>query len=138
MLVSLKDASELVGKHRSTLHRAMVAGRLSYSVGDNGDRLIDTSELDRVYGIQQTAPESRNDASSDQCNDTKLAELRAQLELERAKAVLLTDQVRDLREDRDRWRSMAEQSTRLLTDGSHKESSGFWKRLFRRFPHRFT
>lgn len=132
MLVSLKDASELVGKNRSTLHRAMVAGRLSYSVGDNGDRLIDTSELDRVYGVQQTAPEQRNDASGDQCNDTQLAELRVQLELERAKAVFLSDQVKDLREDRDRWRSMAEQSTRLLTDGSRKEGPGFLKRLFRR------
>jgi hypothetical protein len=131
MLVGLKRASQLVGRDRSTLHRAMVKGKLSYSIGESGERLIDTSELHRVYGIQGEATEPCNDAHATHCNNAQLVELSAQLEIERVKVALLTDQLQDVRNDRDRWRSMAEQSSRLLTDQREKESRGFWRRLFR-------
>ncbi|MDA8308101.1 MAG: hypothetical protein M0Z81_14915 [Deltaproteobacteria bacterium] len=133
MLVGLKRASQLVGKDRSTLHRAMVKGKLSYSTSESGERLIDTSELHRVYGIQGAAVEPCNDAPATHSNDAQLTELRAQLETERVKVALLTDQLQDVRDDRERWRSMAEQSNRLLTDLREKKPTrGFWKRLFRR------
>jgi hypothetical protein len=48
-LVGLKRASELTGKNQSTIHRAMKAGRLSYSLSDSGERLLDTSELTRRH-----------------------------------------------------------------------------------------
>ena len=34
----------------------MKTGRLSYSTGTKGERLIDTAELDRVFGIKTVAP----------------------------------------------------------------------------------
>ena len=49
-LVSVGLAMGLTGKGRSSLYRDMAKGRLSYSSGADGGRLIDTSELIRVYG----------------------------------------------------------------------------------------
>jgi hypothetical protein len=80
------------------------------------------SELQRLFG--EVSPESvRNDAPTGQGHATQLAEIQAQLELERAKNGLLAERIgelkardAELREDRDRWRSQAEQATRLLTD----------------------
>ena len=45
------EAARLSGRNQSTLHRAMKAGRLSYTVDAAGQRRIDTAELDRVFGI---------------------------------------------------------------------------------------
>lgn len=127
-LVGLKRASELTGKNQSTIHRAMKAGRLSFTVSEGGERLIDTSELHRVFPIQVEDMQARKDAPDMQCNDTQLAELRAHLELERLKVGMLKERIAeleeikaDLKEDRDKWRAQAEQSTRLLTDQREKQ-----------------
>src|SRR5512147_3236176 len=119
--VGLQRASELTGKSRSTIHRAMNAGRLSYERNEFGERLIDVSELQRLFG--DVRPHGvKNDAAEDRGHAEQLAETRAQLELERAKNGLLAERVEELkgreaelREDRDRWRAQAEQATRLLT-----------------------
>jgi hypothetical protein len=119
--VGLQRAAELTGKSRSTIHRAMNAGRLSYEKNESGERLIDVSELQRLFG--EVRPEDvKNDALGDRGHATQLAETRAQLELERAKNGLLAERIEELkgreaelREDRDRWRAQAEQATRLLT-----------------------
>jgi hypothetical protein len=50
--IGLRQAARLSGRNQSTLHRAMKAGRLSYAVDAAGQRKIDTSELDRVFGIK--------------------------------------------------------------------------------------
>ena len=86
-----------------------------------GERLVDVSELQRLFG--DVRPEGvRSDAPEDRGHATQLAEIRAQLELERAKHGLLAERVEELkareaelREDRDRWRTQTEQATRLLT-----------------------
>ena len=119
--VGLQRAAELTGKSRSTIHRAMNAGRLSYEKTESGERLVDVSELHRLFG--DVRPEGvRSDAPEDRGHATQLAETRAQLELERAKNGLLAERVEELkareaelREDRDRWRTQTEQATRLLT-----------------------
>jgi hypothetical protein len=61
-LVGLKRASELTGKNQSTIHRAMKAGRLSYSLSDSGERLLDTSELNRLFPVKSDDDALRNDA----------------------------------------------------------------------------
>ena len=48
--IGLRQAARLSGRNQSTLHRAMKAGRLSYTVDAAGQRRIDTAELDRVFG----------------------------------------------------------------------------------------
>jgi excisionase family DNA binding protein len=55
MSVSLAEAAQLVGLHRSNLLRAIKAGRISGVRDDNGSWRVDESELVRVYGDLRSA-----------------------------------------------------------------------------------
>lgn len=54
MQFTLTQAAQLFGKNKTTIHRAMASGRLSYTLSPEGKRLIDMSELIRVYGEPAT------------------------------------------------------------------------------------
>jgi len=126
-LIGLKEASKLTGKNPSTIHRAMKDGRISYTVSETGERVIDPAELDRVFPVTHHDATVRNDAPELASNLMQLAELRIQLEAERAKQALLQDRladkdgvIADLRtrldaEGEERRRTQA-QLTALLTD----------------------
>jgi len=49
--VGAQRAAELTGKSKSTIQRAMNNGKLSYEMDNNKRRIIDVSELERVYGL---------------------------------------------------------------------------------------
>jgi hypothetical protein len=122
-LIGLKRAAELTGKNQSTIHRAMKANRLAFTVSDDGERLIDPSELHRVFPILANAVHESTDASDVPRNNTQLIELRSELEIERVKNTALRDRLAaveadksDLQEDRNRWRMQAEQSQLFLAD----------------------
>lgn len=127
--IGLSEAARLTGRPRSTLHRAMKAGRLSYTVGPDGARLIDPAELERIYDVRQDATLAP-DAPAVAWNKSQQAEMVAQLAAERAKTAMLEarfadaqDQIGDLRARLDasetERRSEAEERRRLtamLTD----------------------
>jgi len=71
-LVGIGQAARLRGRNRSTLHRAMKDGRLSYSLDETGERRIDTTELDRVFGIK---PAGGNGAHMPQSNTAQQGEI---------------------------------------------------------------
>lgn len=48
--VTVRQATELTEKARSSLYRDMAKGRVSYRTEADGGRVVDTSELIRVYG----------------------------------------------------------------------------------------
>lgn len=48
--ISISEASRLTGKSRTTLHRLIKAGELSSCSGSKNTKLLDTSELLRVFG----------------------------------------------------------------------------------------
>ncbi|MDM7114842.1 DNA-binding protein, partial [Klebsiella pneumoniae] len=48
--VSISEAARLTGKSRTTLHRLMKAGDLSTCSGERNEKMVDTSELLRVFG----------------------------------------------------------------------------------------
>ena len=50
--IGLTEASKLTGRNRSTLHRAMKTGRLSYTKTAAGERRVEVAELERVFGIR--------------------------------------------------------------------------------------
>ncbi len=128
--VTLQRAAELTGKARSTIHRAMKSGKLSFERDATGTRLIDVAELERVFGLPPQPSEERNGAAELQRHDMHLVELRLQLELERTKATMLEERLRDMRDERDRWRSQAE---RLLTDQRERaERPRRWWQRWRR------
>lgn len=49
-MISIADAARSCGKDRRTIERHLKSGVLSYTVDATGKRVIDTSELIRVYG----------------------------------------------------------------------------------------
>ena len=48
--VSISEAARLTGKSRTTLHRLIKTGELSTCHGERNARMLDTSELLRVFG----------------------------------------------------------------------------------------
>jgi hypothetical protein len=50
MLHTIQEAVKLTGKSRRTIYDHCTQGRVSYSVGDDGRRYFETSELIRAYG----------------------------------------------------------------------------------------
>jgi hypothetical protein len=134
-LIGLTEASKLTGKDKTTIHRAMKSGRLSFTVGDDGDRQIDPAELERVFPIKlqdgepEVAPRNPKKAES---NHVQIAQLTAQLEIERTKTTALEERladknsvIDDLRRRLDREGEERRQAqarlTALLTDQRPKE-----------------
>ena len=122
MQLRLPDAAKQVGLHRSSLFRAIRAGRLSATRTEGGDYLIDTSELFRAYP-PKVEPSQPNASDASGCVEpratspaTEINELRlriATLETElRAQRDLITRLDRDkadLQGDRDAWKGQATQ-----------------------------
>lgn len=129
-LVGLKRASELTGKNQSTIHRAMKAGRLSFSLSDSGERLLDTSELTRLFPLKSD-DSLRNDASAEPRNDAQAPDLRARLTFMQQRIDALEADKADLRAERDRLLSVIETQAvqaKQLTD-QRSENAGWWRRL---------
>jgi hypothetical protein len=128
MQVKLQRAAELTGKSRSTIHRAMEKGRVSFTTSEDGERVIDTSELERAFGLLPQGEEVRNAENDTDRHEPELVELRSQLTVERERTRMLTERVDELRVERDAWRT---QATGLLGDKRERDTSGrvpFWRR----------
>ena len=118
--VALTRAAALTGKSPSTIHRAMRKGRLSYETDAHGSRLVDVSELERVFGLLPPSASLRKGDPLVHMDGAQSVQERIEIEVSRVKIATLEQRVRELaeqhdqlREDRDRWRAQAE---RLLTD----------------------
>ena len=65
--VSISEAARLTGKSRTTLHRLIKTGELSTCAGVRNSKMIDISELIRVFGdISSTAVEQSEEQVSEQ------------------------------------------------------------------------
>lgn len=117
--VGAQRAADLTGRSKSTIQRAMSAGKLSFEVDRNGRRVIDVSELDRAFGLmpQGTGAGTMN-AVNDENVEAELKRTTDLLEMERLKMRIkfLEDQVDDLkaqvedsRNQRDQWQKQATQ-----------------------------
>jgi excisionase family DNA binding protein len=139
-VLTLGQAARLTGTSKTTLTRAIRAGRLSATRRDDGGYEIDPAELSRVYTVTPATPETgtatgatvhRATGESDPPatpRDPDVTARLAALDAEVKGLRDLLDEVRanrdELRADRDDWKGRAE---RLLTD---QRSAPFWKRLF--------
>jgi hypothetical protein len=128
--IGLAEAARLTGKNQSTIHRAMKAGRLSYSKDEAGERKVDLAELERVFGINGARPGM--DAPTLACNDmqgmvaSSLAALQARLE-ERDRMIAAHEAtIADLRARLD---SEAEERRRLLALLTDRRP--WWRRWLR-------
>jgi len=112
--VGAQRAAELTGKSKSTIQRAMNSGKISFELDPNGRRVIDVSELDRAFGLNQ----SSSPASSGPSVEEELEKASTLLEMERIKmrVKMLEDQLQaaetqidDLKAQRDQWQKQASQ-----------------------------
>lgn len=110
--VGAQRAADLTGKSKSTIQRAMNSGKLSYELDANGRRIIDVSELERVFGLEGQQSKQPDSVESE------LKRASDMLEYERAKMrskfleeqiETLKEQLDDMRAQRDEWQKQAQQ-----------------------------
>lgn len=124
MKLTAGQAAKATGKSIPTITRAIKKGQISAEKTDGGGYLIDPSELHRVFPpLTRYSNESPNTLGHETPSETRVLQAEIQFLREKIEAVeeerererkLLTDQLADVREDRDHWREQAEKVTRLL------------------------
>lgn len=111
--VGAQKAANMTGVSKATIQRAMKSGRLSFEVDENGQKLIDMSELERVFTVK-----ADNGNSSEAAIKAELQRATDMLEMERMKmrVRMLEDQLHitqtqleDTKEQRDQWHKQAQQ-----------------------------
>lgn len=111
--VGAQRAAELTGKSKSTIQRAMNSGKVSFEVDANGRRVIDVSEIERAFGLKESAT-----SSSGKSVEQELEKASSMIEMERMKMriKMLEDQletantqIEDLKAQRDQWQKQASQ-----------------------------
>lgn len=130
MPLSLREAADACGASKSTILRAIKAGRLSAARTDDGGYAIDPAELHRVYPARIARNGPRTDAAGQDAPapaPDATAALEAQIEALREVLRRADQHLADVREDRDRWRAQAEQAQRLLVD--RREPRPWWRRI---------
>jgi excisionase family DNA binding protein len=154
-MLTLGQAARLTGLGKTTITRAIKAGRLSATRRDDGSYEIDPAELHRVYSIRPETPETvaqsghavRDATPSERPRDgggdpvtVRLATLEAEVQ----GLTALLDEVKasreELRRDRDAWRHQAQ--TLALIDQTKPGASAtvpsvvleprrpWWRRLY--------
>ena len=114
-LLSLGEASKLVGVSKSTIWRAIQKGRLSAaSRTDEGEFRVEPAELHRVFGETRRSAAKVGDATA-----AHVAGLEQMLAFAR-------EQLEKAERDRDAWRAQAEAAQKLLIDARAKRFS-WWR-----------
>jgi hypothetical protein len=112
-MLSLGESARLTRLGKTTLARAIKAGRLSASRKEDGGYEIDPAELARVYRVYLTGEKSEEtvaatgDAVRHATIDAEVATLRATLALMREHLDEARKDRDDARRERDEWRDHA-------------------------------
>ena len=127
MKLTLIQASEVAGKDRSTLYRAIKKGKLSGELQDDKSYLVDRSELFRVYPESAVSVAMHKDATvamQQLAQDTQGNAQAELIEALRTQIDLLKGSLTREQENADHWRN---QATMLLTHQPPIETSPFKK-----------
>jgi hypothetical protein len=121
-MLSLSEAATAAGIAKSTIWRAVKAGRISATRTEMGTYQVDAAELFRVFpatpkhgDMKQAAIEFVPGAAA----------LEAQISALKEVSSLLKEQLEDTRKDRDAWRTQAESNQRLLVDARPRRRGFF-------------
>lgn len=121
--ISISEAARLTGKSRTTLHRLIKTGELSTCHGARNARMVDVSELIRVFGpleyraseqaIVQVAGHSDTGISAQ--NEQTIAQLRQEVEHLKTLVSAKDSHIDSLRQ------------AMLLIEHTHTGNSPWWK-----------
>lgn len=113
-MLSLSEAASAAGIAKSTIWRAIKAGRISASRTVTGSYEVDPAELFRVFPATPKDGDLKQAAMA--VAPVAMAALESQVNALKEVSSLLREQVEDIRKDRDAWRIQAESNQRLLVD----------------------
>lgn len=125
--LSLREAAEQTGVSKSTIFRAIRAGKLSAARTADGNFEIDPSELFRVYPPKTADAAPERVTQSLVGHDAPDAETVVKLAVMEAELKALREMVVELRNARDQWQQQTERMTIALS--GPKESRSWWRRL---------
>jgi predicted site-specific integrase-resolvase len=132
MPLSLAQAAQQVGLHRSNLLRAIKAGRVSAQRDDSGAWQVDESELVRVYGdlrsatLQPAQPDALIELRLQQA-EQRVSDLTRQLERALCEAADWKREASDWKEEAKRIALPAPSAPHQVTQPSQRRS--FWRWL---------
>ncbi|MFN3699938.1 MAG: entry exclusion 1 domain-containing protein [Alphaproteobacteria bacterium] len=111
--VGAQRAAELTGKSKSTIQRCMSNGKLSYDVDSAGRRMIDVSELERVFGLEKQATVAVSANVEHELDKAKqmleMERMRLQMKALQDQLDIAHEQISDLKTQRDKWQKQADQ-----------------------------
>jgi hypothetical protein len=107
MSYSLQQAADAAGVNKSTVLRAIKAGKVSATRDEHKQWVIDPAELHRVYAPAAASNGKINGASND-AHQADLSEAKQRAALAELEVTMLRGTVEDLRRDRDSWREQAQ------------------------------
>lgn len=121
--VSISEAARLTGKSRTTLHRLIKTGELSTCHGARNARMVDVSELIRVFGPLENRPSVQGIAQVAEHSDTGvfaqseqvIAQLRQEVEHLKTLVSAKDSHIDSLRQ------------AMLLIEHKHTGDSPWWK-----------
>ncbi len=141
--VGAQRAAELTGKSKSTIQRSMNNGKLSFELDPNGRKIVDVSELERVFGLENANSSNATSSGAGAPSvsvEQELEKASALIEMERMKMrvkMLETqlesaeDQLEDLKSQRDQWQKQASQVL-LTSQYSQKQAEDLAEQLKQR------
>ena len=132
MAYSLMTGAAATGVNRTTILRAIKAGKLSAERDAQGAWTIEPSELHRVFAPLPVALPVVEPVQS-HSPDAEVALLRTLVEEMRATIADLRRREDDLKVDRDHWRDAHSATQRLLPKPMHEDAQPmhrpWWRRL---------
>jgi hypothetical protein len=133
--INISQAAKMTGKTRTTIYKKIKSGELSAESGSDGNRLIDTAELLRVFGDLVT-PDTVSMDVNDIHQETPQVRplLERQISLLEAENKRLHEQIEADRREKERLLGLLEKQTLLLTQGQQEPApkASFWRRVFGR------
>jgi hypothetical protein len=137
--IGLAEAARLTGRNQSTIHRAMKAGRLSYTKNEAGERRVEVTELERTFGIPAIKDRGNgaslgNDAGNRASHDTQGSDSVSRNELQRVldeRERMIAAHEATIRDLRARLDSEVDERRRLLALLTDQRLRPWWRRWFR-------
>ena len=154
--VSVSEAARLAGVSRVTMQRHIKKGKVSKTEGEDGNPVVDTSELLRVYGelktvdapmkqsesstpLQVEAATKKDDAASKiALLEQKINFLEQERDTERERRREAEKRIAEERAEKERLFTLAESTTRLLeapkqqpepSPQQPEKKPGLWQRI---------
>lgn len=118
MLVTISKASQMAGVSRATIYNDIESGTLSIELGAKGRKMVDVSELTRVYKTLKNPDDDDNSKTvkTDKKRDSKVPEqsnkvavLQERLEAQKKHSELLEDMLEKEKEERLRERDTSKE-----------------------------